>query len=239
MACVFHKWDGCTCTKCGATRHVFKHPEFGACVCKRCGLINPYQSIHPIKTRGERANRCYCPRCKNYFHKWVSCKCKVCFETKHDWDGCICKNCGQKQPFTGPGHDWDGCVCQKCKTKKQADFPTTLGEVAAASDAAWSAMKSTPGVGVYIQFVVVREMLNICGIVVFAHDVEQRLMKAYPVMIGTTAFAESADYKNIRIQKIMTGRKRETIGTTTPTSADAADCMTSPCEISKAMIAME
>ena len=60
MACLLHKWDGCTCTKCGATRHVFKHPEFGECVCKRCGLVNPKQITQPIKTWGERADRCYC-----------------------------------------------------------------------------------------------------------------------------------------------------------------------------------
>jgi len=41
MACLFHKWDGCKCTKCGKTRdegHVFENVS-GKCqqVCKNCG----------------------------------------------------------------------------------------------------------------------------------------------------------------------------------------------------------
>ena len=123
MACIIHKWKGCTCAKCGATRHAFDHPEFGGCVCKRCGLINPNRYAHRINPRGQGANRCYCPRCKEFFHEWDGCKCKLCFEPNHKWDGCICEICGKKQPYDGPGHDWDGCICRKCNTKKQADSP--------------------------------------------------------------------------------------------------------------------
>jgi len=40
MACFIHKWDGCTCTKCGKIRasgHAYN--EEG--VCSKCGQTNP------------------------------------------------------------------------------------------------------------------------------------------------------------------------------------------------------
>ena len=69
IACVFgHKWNGCTCTRCGKTRsdgHTFQQ-EKGKCAekCTICGLTRPTS------------------------HQWNGCKCDRCGEvrdTGHNW----------------------------------------------------------------------------------------------------------------------------------------------------------
>ena len=49
MACFFHKWDGCKCTKCGQTRD--KQHEWENCKCKKCG-----EEIHDFKEK--KCTRC-------------------------------------------------------------------------------------------------------------------------------------------------------------------------------------
>ncbi len=45
MGCFFHKWDGCTCTVCGKTRHKWRPYDDGGNgfhydrQCKRCGEL--------------------------------------------------------------------------------------------------------------------------------------------------------------------------------------------------------
>lgn len=66
-----HKWDGCTCTRCGATRD-----------------------------KGHKWDGCKCTRCGKERHKWDGCKCTRCGATRdeeHRWNGCKCIMCGQEQ----------------------------------------------------------------------------------------------------------------------------------------------
>lgn len=52
MACLFHKWDGCKCAKCGKVRD--KSHNWNECECKRCGKL------------------------RNQGHIWNGCDCTVC-----------------------------------------------------------------------------------------------------------------------------------------------------------------
>jgi len=60
MACLFHKWDGCKCAKCGKPRdegHLFEIvPNKCQKECTKCGHRTPLA------------------------HKWVGCKCEICGE---------------------------------------------------------------------------------------------------------------------------------------------------------------
>ena len=75
IACLFgHKWDGCTCSKCG--KHRNEQHDWDLCgeKCKRCGEL---QTPH---------------------HEWDGCTCSRCNKTRdeqHKWDGCKCVKCGR------------------------------------------------------------------------------------------------------------------------------------------------
>lgn len=90
MLCLFHKWDGCKCTKCGKTRDKDHNWDLCKGMCLRCQETRPQT------------------------HDWNGCKCKKCGTTRatgHKWNKCktkclICGRAGVEQ------HTWD-----KCKTK--------------------------------------------------------------------------------------------------------------------------
>ena len=88
MGCLFHKWDGCKCTKCGKIREVkynWQHKWNNGCKCVNCGKLLD-------------AN-----------HKWNHGKCEVCGKInekeghsdkrKYELDGenvkIYCKECGE------------------------------------------------------------------------------------------------------------------------------------------------
>ena len=92
MACLFHKWNGCRCDKCGTTRD--ESHLWNGCKCGKCG-----------KTRDElhNFNGCKCISCgkkRDEQHSWDLCKgrCSVCGKTQneqHEWNGCKCSRCGE------------------------------------------------------------------------------------------------------------------------------------------------
>ncbi len=94
MSCIFHKWNGCKCSKCGKVRD--EGHKWNGCKCSICG-----------KVRDEG-------------HNWNGCKCSICGKTRdegHEWDLCkgVCTICGKTRV---PEHDWDGDVCRRCGMKK-------------------------------------------------------------------------------------------------------------------------
>ncbi len=70
-----HKWDGCTCEKCGRVRD--KDHDFDySCTCNRCGTV------------------------ADSFHLWDGCTCRTCGtvrDERHDWDGDTCRICGKRR----------------------------------------------------------------------------------------------------------------------------------------------
>jgi len=71
MGCLFHKWNWCTCSKCGKTRE--NHHDLNGCKCSICNKIRDEQ------------------------HNWDGCKCTICGKIRneqHNWDGCECTRCG-------------------------------------------------------------------------------------------------------------------------------------------------
>ena len=100
-----HKWDGCTCLKCGITRD----HEWDGCKCKNCKAAREHDWDHG----------CVCQRCGvGREHDWDGCKCRRCQATRdHDWDGCTCLKCGITRD-----HEWDGCKCKNCKAAREHDW---------------------------------------------------------------------------------------------------------------------
>ena len=91
-----HKWNGCTCVRCGKRDWSSDDHEWKSCVCEKCSLSS---------------------------HDWEGCKCKKCGETRsvedeyHDWEGCVCKRCN-----TSGNHDWRGCKCERCGITRQHNY---------------------------------------------------------------------------------------------------------------------
>jgi hypothetical protein len=80
---LFHKWDGCVCSRCGAQRFLGHH--WIGCRCARCGTLAAYNV--------------------DLNHDWNGCKCRVCGCTRavdrelHDWgpdSPCVCRRCGRR-----------------------------------------------------------------------------------------------------------------------------------------------
>ena len=78
MSCLFHKWEGCKCLKCGKTRN--EGHDWNGCKCEKCGLA---------RDEGHIWKECKCEKCgkiREGFHKWVEydkgiVQCSLC-ETK-------------------------------------------------------------------------------------------------------------------------------------------------------------
>ena len=72
MACLlFHKWNGCKCSKCGAIRD--KKHDWNGCTCKRCYKTRQGYELHDID------DNCTCKICgKTDMHSWYERKCKRC-----------------------------------------------------------------------------------------------------------------------------------------------------------------
>ena len=113
MACLFHRWNGCKCDKCGKIRDEQHDWDLCKGICNRCGKRQAIK--HDWK-------RCKCSRCGIVIHHWDSddkllktaderhhsvklqrniCKCTICGEIRddyHDWDKLkgICKLCSKE-----------------------------------------------------------------------------------------------------------------------------------------------
>lgn len=70
--CFGHKWDHCTCTRCGKVRDLGDHRWVG-CVCKNCGQKR--DEGHDWR------NSCTCRRCgkvRDTLHRYKNGRCEVC-----------------------------------------------------------------------------------------------------------------------------------------------------------------
>ena len=99
ISCLFgHKWNGCTCSRCGEKRDEGHNWDLCNGRCRICG------KEHPVE------------------HDWKGCKCQRCGKTRdegHDWDLCNgrCRICGKEHPVE---HAWNGCKCTRCgKTRNE------------------------------------------------------------------------------------------------------------------------
>ena len=113
MGCIFHKWDGCKCLKCGMVRD--RDHQWNGCTCKTCG-----------KKRDES-------------HSWDGCVCRICGQKRdrdHVWEGCTCGKCGKHRDkghaFRYEPIDATTCmaVCEKCghQEKEPHHFKPVSGQ---------------------------------------------------------------------------------------------------------------
>ena len=74
-----HKWNFCTCTRCGKLRR--RHHDWRqSCKCSVCGMIDLHTAAK---------------------HKWDGCKCSSCGKVQdegHRWENHSCVLCGKIQP---------------------------------------------------------------------------------------------------------------------------------------------
>lgn len=69
--CIIHKWNGCTCIKCGARREKNHRyiTDAGLTKCQICGELNPYKTkcekCHKNKADFDRANEEFANRMKS------------------------------------------------------------------------------------------------------------------------------------------------------------------------------
>jgi len=80
MACLFHKWDGCKCSKCGEIRE--KKHHYSGCQCIRCGTKRDYEHDYKLDSI-----ECY----------EVCVICGKKGEVKHEYTNGICKKCGKQE----------------------------------------------------------------------------------------------------------------------------------------------
>jgi len=123
MACFFgHKWNGCTCVKCGKMRD--EHHQFEKAgqkcqeKCSICGAVRPA------------------------LHRWHGCRCEECGEirdTEHDWmpptgNECIerCSICGTERVTA---HVWAHKRCSRCGAPKPATLISNAEDLAMIDEA--------------------------------------------------------------------------------------------------------
>lgn len=112
LACLFgHKWDGCKCTRCGATRD--EDHDWNGCKCKRCGEWRDKEHPFEYKPKDNRLCAGKCPQCGHTTEK------EHRFKAGSDPCHPVCEDCGYVkeqvmehdfQPVEGKCHD----VCTKC-----------------------------------------------------------------------------------------------------------------------------
>lgn len=156
MGCLIHRWDGCTCAKCGKTRdtgHRFawKSTE-GGCweICTVCGVLGQSGPHQWERIPGTCEARC--PRCgiTGELHSFVDVegrpctkRCTTCGEvrTTHTWRMCICTVCGElKENNPSWNHRWvksyknyeDGTyavveTCNLCGKQRESQRKTPSG----------------------------------------------------------------------------------------------------------------
>ncbi|MBU0487368.1 MAG: hypothetical protein KKA07_15245 [Bacteroidetes bacterium] len=92
----FHKWDGCTCARCGATRDEHHVYSTDCGTCSKCGKT--HDKHHDWSKDCEKCARC--GETRSDHHNWsVDCeKCSKCGKirpNKHHFVNEICSICGQ------------------------------------------------------------------------------------------------------------------------------------------------
>ena len=135
----FHRWDSCTCTKCGKTRdqdHDWSKDcercgrcgttrknahQWNGCKCKTCGSIRDQD--HNWTKDCKRCSTCGATR--EDVHDWTkNCercsRCGVARTAAHKWDGCRCEVCGTTRD---QDHAWDACKCSRCGQTREGDHP--------------------------------------------------------------------------------------------------------------------
>ena len=137
--CIFHKWHGCICAKCGKDRHIIANwtckrcgkemHSWKGCKCDACGrgrtdsdidtdlLMQVYQLM--VASNGERIQTTLKEDALRFmFHDYrYSCVCKKCGAEWHSWDGCKCTKC---KATRDEQHAWRGCMCTKCYKSSEA-----------------------------------------------------------------------------------------------------------------------
>lgn len=119
MLCFRHKWNGCTCIKCGKTRdegHLYEWipgPSFCREVCSICGDSRRSRDHEWKWIQSECVEKCtVCGKTREK-HSFAQAegrpctrKCTVCGKevTEHRRKGCTCTVCGD---VLGWGHDWE------------------------------------------------------------------------------------------------------------------------------------
>jgi len=96
---IFHKWNGCKCSKCNEIRN--EGHEWNGCKCTVCGrkrteghLMNGcvcticgYQS-HQFNSKAKKMSMCICINCgkEEHYISGTTCSCKWCGTTLHSWE---------------------------------------------------------------------------------------------------------------------------------------------------------
>ena len=129
MACIFgHKWNGCICKKCGATRNEGHNWSNGICNSCKIDCTHQWEKCKctvcgMIRDEGHDWHGCKCSNCgatRDKKHSWDSTGSGICWicdkKCEHQWNGCKCTICGK---IRDEGHDCDSCVgiCKICKQK--------------------------------------------------------------------------------------------------------------------------
>ena len=120
-SCLFHKWNGCTCLKCGENRGT-SH-KWNNCKCEICGFVR--KDNH--RWQGCKCEICGTLRDEEHAITIENCipKCSICnkqFEAKHHFEmenicTTICRACGTIKY----NHDWKDFICKKCNKKCTID----------------------------------------------------------------------------------------------------------------------
>ena len=92
-----HKWNGCTCERCGKIRD--EQHQWNGCVCTLCG---------EKRKKGHEWDGCTCKICggrRRSGHRWDNCVCQVCGKIEHKFALVACKICGAPRPNKKIGED--------------------------------------------------------------------------------------------------------------------------------------
>ena len=127
MICLFHKWDGCKCTKCGKVRDEFH--TFAGCKCTKCGATRDKEHAF-TRVPGTCIERCTVCGKEREAHSYQGCQCTVCGKTRDEAHAfrnvpgqCVkkCTVCGKEQSLP---HDYgkDGMQCVRCGALNPTPF---------------------------------------------------------------------------------------------------------------------
>ena len=94
LACkiIGHKWDGCTCQRCGALRD--EEHDWNSCTCRKCGKVRDEEQYHSywmmrqvsegpenIRLAGDSCTCSVCHQVRNAHHRYRNGRCEICGAT--------------------------------------------------------------------------------------------------------------------------------------------------------------
>lgn len=119
LACtvIGHKWDGCTCRRCGAVRD--EAHDWNSCTCRKCGKVRDAEQYHSywIKKEvrgapehyriiGQSCTCSVCHKIRDTHHRYRNgrCECHEYVQTSSSGGGSIadvysCKYCGDTKIY--------------------------------------------------------------------------------------------------------------------------------------------